>query len=106
MAVGETRSREQCLSPASEEGLRAVCCLPSGEVAFVSFGLRGWNPEEGRTVGVQFFTGSALRCHLASSPVFRILGQVWPVQVLLGDLFVSATVSVYSTLFIQQPSRQ
>lgn len=37
---------------------------------------------------------------MVSSPLFRILGQVQSVQVLVGDLLVGATVSLYSALFI------
>lgn len=103
---GKMRSSEHSLSPCSEEGLKAVCCLPSWKAAFVSFRPQGWNPEELPTVGVQFFTCSTLQRHLASSPLFRILGQVRSVQVLVDDLFVGATVSLYSALCIQKPSWQ
>lgn len=89
--------------PAAQRGRPESCCLPSWEAAFVSFRLQGWNPEEVLTAGVQFFTCSTLWCHMVSSPLFRILGQVQSVQVLVGDLLVGATVSLYSALFIQSP---
>lgn len=53
-------------------------------------GIRG-----GQTGGVQCFTCSALGCHLASSLLLRILGLVRFVQAFIGNLAVSARVSVF-----------
>lgn len=88
----------------------AACHLAAGE-AFEPFtaALRegclcsaqapGMEARGRQTGGVQFFTRSTLGCHLASSLLFRILGQVRSVQAFVGDLSVGARVSVYCALF-------
>lgn len=85
------------LSPRSQEALEL----------FAESGLwfvqgPGAEPGGGQTAGGQFFTCSTLGCHSASS--FCSAHRSGPsVQVFVGDLFVGATVSLCSALFIQQP---
>lgn len=48
----------------------------------------GLEARGGQTRGVQFFPCSALGCHLASSLLFRILGQVWSARTFVGNCSV------------------
>lgn len=95
-----------------QQGRPEICLLPAlwagmgrGRMAFVSFGRPGWNPEEVLTRSAVLYWFSCA-VYLAPTPLFRTLGQVPSVQVLVGDLFVGATVSVHFALVIQQPSWQ
>lgn len=99
-------SSEHCLSPHQREAGKPFAACPLGRQLLFHSGSRHGTPGDVPTIGVRFFTCSSAWCHLASSLLFRIVGQVPCAQVLVGDRFVGAAVSVYYALFIQQPSWQ
>lgn len=96
-------SSEHCRSPCSQGSLTGLYWRPTGRRSLLYSGSRR-GIRGGQTGGVQLFPCSPLGCHLASSLLLRILGQVRSVRAFVGNLSVGARVSLYSALFIPQPS--
>lgn len=87
------RGALQVFTGAPREG--GHCCIQA----------QGVESEEGRLEECSFSLVCLWGvCHLASSLLLRILGQVWSVRAFVGNLSVGARVSLYSALFIPQPS--